>query len=49
MTLTVIEKYSLRLDAVLDSSMYKGITVGNVTLPKAVEYSQNICSAELLQ
>ena len=36
MTLTDIEKYSLILDAVLDSTMYNRIIVGNVTLPKAV-------------
>ena len=37
MILTDIEEYSLRLDAVLDSIMYNVITVGNVTLPKAVQ------------
>ena len=36
MTLTDIEEYSLRLDNVLDCAIYNQITVGNVTLPKAV-------------
>ena len=36
MTLTDIEEYSLRLDNVLDCAIYNKITVGNVTLPKAV-------------
>ena len=36
MTLTDIEEYSLRLDTVLDCTMYNQITVGIVTLPKAV-------------
>ena len=36
MTFTDIEEYSLRLNTVLDCSMYYWITVGNVTLPKAV-------------
>ena len=36
MTLTDIEEYSLRLDNVLDCTIYNQITVGNVTLPKAV-------------
>ena len=36
MTLIDIEEYSLRLDNVLDCSIYNQITVGNVTLPKAV-------------
>ena len=42
MTLTDIEKYSLRLDTVFDSTMYNGITVGNVTLPKAVQSTVKI-------
>ena len=37
MTLTDIEEYSLRLTTVLDFTMYNQITVGNVTLPKAVK------------
>ena len=36
MTLTDIEEYSLRLNNVLDCTIYNQITVGNVTLPKAV-------------
>ena len=36
MMLTDIEEYSLRLNTVLDSTMNNKITVGNVTLPKAV-------------
>ena len=36
MTLTDIEEYSLRLDNVLDCTIYNHITVGNVKLPKAV-------------
>ena len=36
MTLTDIEQYSLRLNNVLDCNINKQITVGNVTLPKAV-------------
>ena len=36
MTLTDIEEYSLRLIAVLGCNMHGQITVGNVTLPKAV-------------
>ena len=36
MTLTDIEEYSLRSNNVLDCTMYNQITVGNVTLPKAV-------------
>ena len=36
MTFTDIEEYSLRLNNVLDCTMYNQITVGNVTLPKAV-------------
>ena len=36
MTLTDMEEYSLRLDNFLDYTLYSQITVGNVTLPKAV-------------
>ena len=36
MTLSDIEEYSLRLNKVLDCTIYNQITVGNVTLPKAV-------------
>ena len=36
MTLTDIEEYSLRLNNVSDCTIYNQITVGNVTLPKAV-------------
>ena len=36
MTLFDIEKYCLRLNTVLDCTMNNQITVGNVTLPKAV-------------
>ena len=36
MTLIDIEEYSLRLSTVLDFIMNNQITVGNVTLPKAV-------------
>ena len=36
MTLTDIEEDSLRLNNVLDCTIYNQITVGNVTLPKAV-------------
>ena len=36
MTLTDIEEYSLRLNNVLDCTIYNHITVRNVTLPKAV-------------
>ena len=36
MKLTDIEENSLRLIAVLGCNMYRQITVGNVTLPKAV-------------
>ena len=36
MTLINIEEYSLRSNAVLECNMYNQITVGNVTLPKAV-------------
>ena len=36
MTFTDIEEYSLRLNDVLDCTIYNQITVGNVTLPKAV-------------
>ena len=36
MTITDIEEYSLRSNTVLDCTMYNQITVGNVTLPKAV-------------
>ena len=36
MTLTDIEEYSLRLNNVLDCTIYNQITVGNVTLPEAV-------------
>ena len=35
MTLTDIEEYSLRLNDVLDCTIYNQITVGNVKLPKA--------------
>ena len=35
-TLNDIEEYSLRSIAVLGSNMHSQITVGNVTLPKAV-------------
>ena len=35
-TLTDIEEHSLRLNNVLDRTIYNQITVGNVTLPKAV-------------
>ena len=36
MTLSDIKEYSLRLNAVLGCNMHSQITVGNVTLPKAV-------------
>ena len=36
MTLSDIEEYSLRSIAVLGGNMHSQITVGNVTLPKAV-------------
>ena len=36
MTLNDIEEYSLRSIAVLGGNMHSQITVGNVTLPKAV-------------
>ena len=36
LTLNDIKDYSLRLTTVLDCNMYNQITVGNVTLPKAV-------------
>ena len=36
MTFTDIEEYSLRLNNVLDCTIYNQITVGNVTLPEAV-------------
>ena len=36
MILTDIEEYSLRLSTILSCAMYNQITVGNVTLPKAV-------------
>ena len=36
MTLSGIEEYSLRSIAVLGGNMHSQITVGNVTLPKAV-------------
>ena len=36
MTLSDIEEYSLILIAVLGGKMYSQITVGNITLPKAV-------------
>ena len=36
MTLTDIEEYSLRLNTDLDCIMYNQITLGNVTLLKAV-------------
>ena len=36
MTLTDIEEYSFRLNNVLDCTIYNHITVGNVTLQKAV-------------
>ena len=36
MTLNDIEEYSLKSIAVLGGNMYSQITVGNVTLPKAV-------------
>ena len=36
MTLTFIEECNLSLNTVLDCKMYNQITVGNVTLPKAV-------------
>ena len=36
MTVTDNEEYSLRLNNVLDCTIYNQITVGNVTLPKAV-------------
>ena len=36
MSLSDIEKYSLRSIAVLGGKMHSQITVGNVTLPKAV-------------
>ena len=45
MIFTDIEEYSLRLNTVLDCSMNNQIIVGNVTLPKAVFSSQDICSA----
>ena len=36
MTITDIEEYSVRSNTVLNCTMYNQITVGNVTLPKAV-------------
>ena len=36
MPLSVIEEYSLRSIAVFGSNMHSQITVGNLTLPKAV-------------
>ena len=42
MTLTDIEEYSLRLDVVLDNTIYNGIIVGNVTLLKAVQSTLKI-------
>ena len=36
MTLADIEEYSLRLNTVLDCTMYNQKTVGNLILPKAV-------------
>ena len=47
MTLTDIEEHSLRLDAVLDSTMYDGITDGNVTLPKAVQGTDKIFAVQV--
>ena len=48
MTLTDIEEYCLRLGAVLDSTMYNRITVGNVTLPKAVQSTVKIFALWLI-
>ena len=39
MILTDIEEYSLRLNTILGCTMYNQITVGNVTLPKAVQHA----------
>ena len=46
MTLTDIEEYSLRLNNVLDCTMYNQITVGNITLPKAVLSTVKIFAVE---
>ena len=51
MTITDIEEYSLRSNTVLDCTMYNQITVGNVTLPKAVLSTVKIfvvCSSSVL-
>ena len=47
MTLTDIEEYSLRLNNVLDCTIYNQITVGNVTLPKAVLSTVKIFAVHL--
>ena len=47
MTLTVIEEYSLRLTTVLVFTMYNQITVGNVTLPKAVNSTVKMFAVNL--
>ena len=47
MTLTDIEEYSLRLNNVLDCTIYNQITVGNVTLPKAVLSTVKIFAVQM--
>ena len=47
-TLNDIEKYSFRSIAVLGSNMHSQITVGNVTLPKAVLSTVKIFAVYLM-
>ena len=47
-TLNHIEEYSLRSIAVLGGNIHSQITVGNVTLPKAVLSTVKIFSVYLL-
>ena len=48
MTLTDIEEYSFRLNNVLDCTIYNQITVGNITLPKAVLSTVKIFAVYIL-
>ena len=48
MTLADIEEYILRLNTVLDCTMCNQITVGNITLPKAVLSTVKIFAVQFL-